>query len=126
MNLPTSKGDVRIIQRSARQYRKIGIILLNDRYGDRVKVIEQEERGKGEATMQTIYTEWLAEDPNCSWVTLTDCFRQCGLNRLAYSIEQRFGLPSPQQELEGMWSSDQIQYSITCSCTFKLRTSHEE
>ena len=101
INMPTSEGDVKIIQQSAKEYRQIGIILLHDRYRARVDVIEQEELGKGEAIMQTIYTKWLAEDPNCSWVTLTDCFRQCGLDRLAYCIEQHFGLPSPQQELEG-------------------------
>ena len=102
MNLPTSKRDIKIIQRSAKQYRQIGIILLNDRYGDRVKVIEQEKLGKGEAITLTIYTKWLAEDPNRSWVTLTDCFRQCGLHSLARSIEQHFGLPSPLLDTEGM------------------------
>ena len=47
--------------------------------------------------MREIYREWLSEDINCSWTTLTDCFRQCDLNNLAYSIEQHFGLPSPQK-----------------------------
>ena len=68
-------------------------------------VIEQDERGQEEAIMLTIYKTWLTEDTNSSWVTLTDCFRQCGLDRLAYSIEQHFGLPTPQQELEGTWTS---------------------
>ena len=54
--------------------------------------------------MLTIYKEWLAEDTNCSWVTLTDCFRQCGLDHLAYSIEQHFGLPTPKQHSQG-WTS---------------------
>ena len=105
LNLPTSEGDVKIIQRSAKQYRMIGIILLHDRYGDRVDVIEQDNRGKGQASILTVYKEWLAEDTNCSWVTLTDCFRQCGLDPLAYSIEQHFGLSSPQQDSEGTWTS---------------------
>ena len=47
--------------------------------------------------MREVYREWLAEDINCSWAELTDCFRQCDLNNLAYSIEQHFGPPSPQK-----------------------------
>ena len=104
VNLSTSEGDIKIIQRSARQYREIGIILLNDRYGERVEAIEHDKRGQEEAIMLTIYKTWLAEDTNCSWVTLTDCFRQCGLDHLAYSIEQHFGLPTPKQHSQG-WTS---------------------
>ena len=55
--------------------------------------------------MRELYEAWLAEDPNCSWVTLTDCFRQCGLQSLARSIEQHFGLPSPLLDTEGGLSS---------------------
>ena len=102
MNLSTSEGDIKIIQKSAKYYRGVGIILLNDRHGDRVDVFQQDTRWQSEAIVLKIYTEWLAEDPNCSWMTLTDCFRQCGADRLAYSIEQHFGLPSPQQNPEGI------------------------
>ena len=70
-----------------------------------MEIIEHSERGQEEAIMLTIYNKWLAEDYNCSWVTLTDCFRQCGLDRLARAIEQHFGLPSLLQKLEGTWTS---------------------
>ena len=102
-NLSTSEGDIKIIQRTARQYHEIGVILLNDRYGERIDVIKRDEEERAQDIMQEIYKGWLAEGTNCSWVTLTDCFRQCGLDRLAYSIEQHFGLPSPQQESEGIY-----------------------
>ena len=102
MNLPTSGSAIKIIQQSSAQYRKIGIILLNDRYGARIGAIQKSNRGQYEDIILEIYKEWLAEDPNCSWVTLTDCFRQCGLHSLARSIEQHFGLPSPLLDTEGM------------------------
>ena len=102
MNLSTSEGEIKIIQQSAKYYRDVGTILLNDRHGDRVDVFEQDTRWKSEAMVLQIYKEWLGEDPNCSWMTLTDCFRECGADRLAYSIEQHFGLPSPQQIPEGV------------------------
>ena len=114
-NLSTSEGDIKIIQRSARPYRKIGIILLHDRYGERVDVIEQDKMWQSEAIILTIYTKWLAEDTNCSWVTLTDCFRQCGLDRLAYSIERNFGLPSPLLDAEGT-----VRVKITFQLSFRF------
>ena len=78
---------------------QIGNILLNDRYGDR---FDYRDREKAVDIVGEVYKAWLAEDPNCSWVTLTDCFRQCGLHSLARAIEQHFGLPSPLLDTEGM------------------------
>ena len=88
-NLSTSEGDIKIIQRSARQYYEIGTILLNDCYGERVDVMKHDEKERAKDIMRQVYKVWLAEDTNCSW---------------AYSIEQHFGLPSPQHESEGMWT----------------------
>ena len=100
MNLTTiGEGDINIIQGSVVRCRQIGILLLNDRYGDR---FDYENREKVKGIMREVYEAWLAEDPNCSWVTLTDCFRQCGLQNLAQSIEQHFGLPSPLLDTEGI------------------------
>ena len=81
--------------------RQIGNILLNDRYGDR---FDYRDREKAMDIVGKVYEAWLAEDPNCSRVTLTDCFRQCGLHSLARAIEQHFGLPSPLLDTEGMQS----------------------
>ena len=96
LNLPSHGGRViKVIESSAARYYNIGIILLNDRHGDRVSAIERSLNRQVMDIMREVYREWLAEDINCSWTTLTDCFRQCDLNNLAYSIEQHFGLPSP-------------------------------
>ena len=97
LNLPSHGGRViKVIESSATHYYNIGIILLNDRHGDRVSAIERSLNRQVMDIMREVYREWLSEDINCSWTTLTDCFRQCDLNNLAYSIEQHFGLPSPQ------------------------------
>ena len=98
LNLPSHGGRViKVIESTAAHYYNIGIILLNDRHGDRVSAIERSLNGRVMDIMREVYREWLSEDINCSWTTLTDCFRQCDLNNLAYSIEQHFGLPSPQK-----------------------------
>ena len=92
MHLSTSKeGGINIIEASANYYHCIGTFLLNDRYGNRVDIIE----GDKEEKIRKIYKKWMNENPHYSWTTLTECFRACKLNRLAYDIEQHFGLPSP-------------------------------
>ena len=96
MNLKTSQGDLKIIRRSAKHYHSIGILLLDDRHGDRVDVIIHDKMKQANAIMLTVYKEWIDEDPKCSWATLTECFRQCELTSLASSIEQHFELPSPK------------------------------
>ena len=94
--LPSHGGrNIKIIESSASHYYHIGIILLNDRHGNRVAAIERSLNGRVMDIMLEVYRQWLTEDINCFWTTLTNCFRQCDLNNLAHSIEQHFGLPSP-------------------------------
>ena len=88
-------GELRIVEDSANYYRQIGTILLDDRYGERVDRIVHDMRGKAEDTIVEIYKLWMKEDVFASWTTLAECFRECGLHRLAQNIEQQFGLPSP-------------------------------
>ena len=76
--------EIRVIEGTANHYDCIGPKLLNDRYGERVDTITRDERGEGEKIIREIYKKWMREDVNCSWTTLTVCFRGCGLNRLAH------------------------------------------
>ena len=101
MYLSTQQGkDIHIIDDSANSYHQIGITLLNDTRGNRVDNIVNDKR-EGVAIVTEIYKQWLAEDKNHSWVTLTKCFRCCRLNTLAYDIEKHFGLPSPPDDEKG-------------------------
>ena len=95
-NITTRAGEnINIVEESAPAYHEIGTILLQDRHGRRVEVIEIDERGRSMSIMRVIYRQWIAEDERHSWAKLTDCFRQCHLIDLAHRIEQHFGLPSP-------------------------------
>ena len=105
--LTTRTGTViKVIENSANHYKRIGAILLNDAHGERVETIENDLRGKGEAIIREIYKKWIREDTNCSWMTLTECFRDCNLHRLADDIEEHFGLPSPPPKGTSMKSSN--------------------
>ena len=101
MYLSTQQGkDIHIIDDSASSYRQIGITLLNDTRGNRVAYIVNDKR-EGVAIVTETYKQWLAEDKNHSWGTLTKCFRYCRLNTLAHDIEEHFGLPSPPDNEKG-------------------------
>ena len=97
MKLPTHAGDINIMEESAFKYRDVGTVLLNDGHGVRVETVTQATKGDTVEAIRMIYTRWIREDVGCSWLKLTQCFRDCGLNNLANTIEQHVGLPSPQQ-----------------------------
>lgn len=104
MKLTSHQGDINIIQSSANHYHDIGSLLLNDRYSDRVDVISDNNKGQVTDIMKEIYEEWLTEESNnCSWITLIDCFRQCGLYHLATSIEHHFEPLLPLQDSNGRY-----------------------
>ena len=64
-------------------------------HGNRVDTIENDARGRAETIITEIYKKWMNEDPDYSWMTLTECFRACNFNRLASDIEHHFRIPSP-------------------------------
>ena len=66
-----------------------------------METIESDARDKGERIITEISKKWMAEDEMYSWMTRADCFRTCNLNRLAYSIEQHFGIPSSPETQSG-------------------------
>ena len=83
-----------IIEETASSYHDIGVILLDDRYGHRVRNIEG-SHGTPQDKVRAIYEEWLRRDEHHSWDTLCDCLRVCNLNTVAFEIEQRIGIVSP-------------------------------
>jgi hypothetical protein len=96
MHLSTREGkDIRIIEESATSYCQIGTILLEDKRGNKVDTILHDAGGKMTETITEVYKKWMKEDPNYSWMKLTQCFRECSLNSLASDIEQHFGILSP-------------------------------
>ena len=95
--LATHNEDINIIQQTAARYRDIGILLLNDRNGAIVDEIEVSTRGDPITAVEKIYAQWIRGDLDCSWKKLTECLRHYGLKSLASTIEQHFGLFSPQQ-----------------------------
>lgn len=87
--LVTDTGPINIIDESARNFQKIGTILLSN---TRVCNIEASVRGNQVEAVREIYRQWMQEDVDYSWTKLTQCLRQCDLNVLASQIEQHFGL----------------------------------
>ena len=97
MTLSTSEGNINIIEKTAAlHYRKIGTYLLEDLGGVQVDIIKHDCK-TAEDIMQKIYQKWIAKDLSYSWTKLAECFRKCGLESLARTIERHFELPSPTE-----------------------------
>ena len=90
--LSTSKGDIRIVKKSAAKYKEIGTLLLRDDTGAIVGAIEQSDRV---TKVTSIYQQWIQEDEDHSWEKLIKCLRDVQLNSLARELELHFGLTSP-------------------------------
>ena len=99
IKLSTAEGrSIRILERSALQYRDIGTILLKDETGAVVQAIQETARDNPVVAARMIYERWIQEDEDHSWKKLAKCFRDVQLNPLARDIEQHFGLPSPSDQ----------------------------
>ena len=84
-SLPTQKGDLSIVKKCAAHYSEIGIFLLNDDDGSKVKRIELGHHYKPEAIMNEIFLEWIASGDH-SWKVLIDTLKMCSLNTLAKDV----------------------------------------
>ena len=84
-SLPTQKGEISIVKKCASDYSQIGIFLLNDDDGLKVKRIELTKHYRPEAIMNEIFQEWIASGDH-SWRVLIDTLKMCSLNTLAKDI----------------------------------------
>ena len=78
---------VNIIERIASEYRKIGIILLNDVNGSVTKRIEMANFYNPMHAMEAMFEEWLQTDVDHSWKKLIQYLRACDMNTVAMDME---------------------------------------
>lgn len=88
--LKTNSSDILIIEESAEHCWTIGMELLNDPDGVRVRNILSTARDNQVDAIRGIYIRWLEQDENKSWDRLIHCFENCGLASLANRIKQHF------------------------------------
>ena len=83
-------------QEVGNNYTNFGILLLDDRTGNRVYAIEDECRGKPERIMLRILQEWvLGKSATLTWQTLIKTLKDCKLNILADRIQATKLPPAP-------------------------------
>ena len=79
LQVPEEVGD---------KYYKFGIILLNDKAGNQVSIIDNDCRGISERIMLRILREWLAgKGLPATWDSLIQTLRDINLSTLADKIE---------------------------------------
>ena len=78
---------LRVPQHVGANFFMFGVILLSDKTGSRVNVIEDECRGKPERIVQRILQEWLeGKGLPVTWESLIQTLRDTGLSTLADKI----------------------------------------
>ena len=92
IKLSTSKRDIRIEKQSAVKFRDIGVFLLRDDTGARVRGIAKAALGDQDQAIRMIYEIWIQEDEDHSWKKLIKRLRDVQLNSLAGDLELHFGL----------------------------------
>lgn len=81
------EGGNDLIERTAQQFKKIGITLLHDKDGSIVENIEMGHHHKPVPTMRTIYEKWIRRSRDHSWKILVQCWRDCDHAVLASEVE---------------------------------------
>ena len=79
-----------VLQGVGAHYTTFGILLLNDKLGNRMEAIEDECRGKPEKICRKILQEWLeGKGLPVTWGTLIKTLRDIKLSTLADTIEAK-------------------------------------
>ena len=95
-SLKCGSKHVRIIQRCAHSYAKIGHYLLNDTSGSIVESLKLKHSHDPEKILGDILSQWKRKDENHSWEKLIECLRRCELNSTASDIEDCLGMKTTQ------------------------------
>ena len=84
-SLHTPRGKLGILQRCASHYSQLGIFLLNDDDGSKIRRIELTHHYRPEVIMNEIFQEWIASGDH-SWRMLIDTLKTCSLNTLSRDV----------------------------------------
>ena len=88
LRFPTKSGDpINITERIGTAYRKLGIILLEDKHGSLTDNIEAAHRSDPVRITETILQKWLDKKPR-SWSELIAALKKIELCTLAYDLEE--------------------------------------
>ena len=88
MKAPTG-NIIRIISTLSHKWKSVGDLLDFDSYGEKLVQIEEENRRDPEACCRDMFQWWLMGNGRkpCTWRTLIEIIKECGLEALAKEIE---------------------------------------
>ena len=86
-SLPCQRSQLNIIEECSSEYHKLGIFLLRDDNGYKIKRIEKTKHYIPDEIMTEMFQEWIKLPGDHSWKTLIKCLNKCCLNVLAKDIE---------------------------------------
>lgn len=87
-DFPSGGGSIDIIEKIGINYNKFGSFLLEDKDGDKMKVIVKECRGDVADINREIFFKWINGGGKwpVNWCTLVTVLNKCGLIEIAKTI----------------------------------------
>jgi len=81
---------VHVIPYAADQWCELGLLLLEQKYENYLKMIEADTKNSG-ACCRKMFDKWLTTDKLASWDKVIEALTLIGLNNVANDIEQLLG-----------------------------------
>ena len=82
------KKTLNVITRAIKEYKNLGMLLLNDDNLHFVKTLEHKHHNDSQEITEEIFRKWINEGPTpVNWVALIGIFGQVELNALADEIQ---------------------------------------
>ena len=103
INFETTRRTINISREIGQNWKKVGILLLNDENGAVVNAIYQQHVGNAEGTNLDILQKWINGEgiEDCSWHRLLRVLRIADCTKLAEELEDAFSLRHPVNILPG-------------------------
>ena len=103
INFETPHRTINICKEIGQNWKKVGVLLLNDENGVVVNAIYQQHIGNAENTNFDILQKWINGEgiEDCSWHRLLRVLRMADCTILARELENAFSLQQPANIMPG-------------------------
>ena len=83
---------IHVIPNAADKWYDLGVILLDPKYANRLKIIEVDTKNDARTCCRKMFEEWLKIDKLASWDKVIEALTLIGLDNVASDIEQLLGI----------------------------------
>ena len=82
---------IHVIPNAADQWYELGLLLLEPKYENHLKIIETDTRNDARTCCRKMFDKWLTTDKLASWDKVIEALTLIGLNNVVSNIKQLLG-----------------------------------